>query len=54
MPPHWQGLIWGILPFGSSLLAILVIFIPERKRSLQWATESHANEELPVRARMAS
>jgi hypothetical protein len=21
---HWQGLMWGILPFGSSLLAILV------------------------------
>jgi hypothetical protein len=33
MPPHWQGLMWGILPFGSSLLAILVVFIPERKRS---------------------
>ena len=21
MPPHWQGLMWGIFPFGSSLLA---------------------------------
>lgn len=28
-PPQWQGLMWGTLPFGSSLLAILVLFIPE-------------------------
>jgi hypothetical protein len=54
MPPHWQGLMWGILPFGSSLLAILVVFIPERKRRLQWATESLANEEVLMHARMAS
>ena len=32
MPPHWQGVLWGTLPFGSSLLAILVIFIPDRQR----------------------
>ncbi len=32
MPPHWQGLMWGIFPFGSSILAILVILIPDRKR----------------------
>jgi hypothetical protein len=31
IPPHWQGLMWGILPFGSSILAILVLFIPERR-----------------------
>jgi hypothetical protein len=32
MPPHWQGLMWGIFPFGSSLLAILVVLIPSKKR----------------------
>ncbi len=32
MPPHWQGVLWGTLPFGSSLLAILVVLIPEGKR----------------------
>ena len=32
MPPHWQGLMWGILPFGSSILAILVVLIPEKRR----------------------
>jgi hypothetical protein len=29
IPPHWQGLMWGIFPFGSSLLAILVVLIPQ-------------------------
>jgi len=28
IPPRWQGLMWGTLPFGSSLLALLVLFIP--------------------------
>jgi hypothetical protein len=32
MPPHWQGVLWGILPFGSSLLAILVVLILRDKR----------------------
>jgi hypothetical protein len=31
MPPRWQGLMWGTLPFGSSLLAILVVLIPDEK-----------------------
>jgi hypothetical protein len=54
MPPHWQGLMWGILPFGSSLLAIFVVFIPERRRSLQRANNFLVNDELLVRGRMAS
>lgn len=32
MPPRWQGLMWGILPFGSSLVAILVVLLPEKRR----------------------
>ncbi|HEX4065047.1 MAG TPA: hypothetical protein VHZ09_03410 [Acidobacteriaceae bacterium] len=32
MPPHWQGILWGTLPFGSSLLAILLAFVPDRRR----------------------
>jgi len=31
IPPHWQGLMWGILPFGCSLLAILVVLIPGKR-----------------------
>jgi 6-pyruvoyl-tetrahydropterin synthase related domain len=31
MPTAWEGLMWGTLPFGCSLLAILLaIFLPER------------------------
>ena len=31
VPPHWQGLMWGILPFGSSIFALLVLLIPEKR-----------------------
>jgi hypothetical protein len=31
IPPQWQGMMWGILPIGSSILALLVLLIPERK-----------------------
>ena len=31
-PPHWQGVMWGTLPFGSSILAILVLLIPQKRR----------------------
>jgi hypothetical protein len=32
IPPHWQGLMWGTLPFGSSILALLVLLIPGERR----------------------
>lgn len=53
MPPHWQGLMWGILPFGSSLLAILVVLIPERRREELIAAEPYPEETL-VPGRLAS
>jgi hypothetical protein len=28
MPTHMQGLLWGILPIGSSILALLLLLIP--------------------------
>jgi hypothetical protein len=31
IPPRWQGLMWGTLPFGSSILALLVLLIPEER-----------------------
>jgi hypothetical protein len=43
-PPQWQGLMWGTLPFGSSLLAILVVFIPDKRRPRD------EQDEAPVRA----
>lgn len=46
IPPAWQGFMWGTLPFGSSLLAILVVCIPEkwgdRRRAASYATEEPA------------
>jgi hypothetical protein len=34
VPPAWQGIMWGILPMFSSLLAIfLVAFLPERRQA---------------------
>lgn len=27
-PPRWQGLLWGTLPFGSSLVALLLLLLP--------------------------
>jgi hypothetical protein len=54
MPPHWQGLMWGILPFGSSILAILILLLPEKQRQEARAKYSFASEESFVSGRMAS
>jgi hypothetical protein len=50
MPPQWQGMMWGILPFGSSLLAILVVLLPERKRYGLPAGQPFASDENLVHA----
>jgi hypothetical protein len=35
VPAPWEGLLWGILPLGSSILAIvLIILIPDRVRAV--------------------
>lgn len=34
-PPHWQGVLWGTLPFGSSLLAILIVLIPDGRPEVE-------------------
>ena len=31
IPPRWQGVLWGILPIGSSLLAMFLVLIPEKQ-----------------------
>jgi hypothetical protein len=54
IPPHWQGLMWGILPFGSSILAILVVMIPAKRRDEEVAEESYPEEESLVSGRLAS
>ena len=40
IPPAWQGIMWGILPFGSSILAILVLLILKEKRREQEIPDS--------------
>jgi hypothetical protein len=54
MPPRWQGLMWGILPFGSSLLAILVILIPEKRRQARQGGDLIATDENRMQGSLAS
>lgn len=53
-PPRWQGLIWGTLPFGSSILAILVFLIPEKRRRKEVVAEYPAAEDAIGTQRVAS
>ncbi len=39
MPPPWQGLMWGILPIGSSIVALLVLLIPSKQPGEQLVTQ---------------
>lgn len=55
MPPAWQGLMWGICPFGSSLVAILLLLIPDKKRrSVSLVEPVLSGEENPVFGRLVS
>lgn len=53
-PPPWQGLLWGLLPIGSSILALLLILIPNRRWEEQEAVYPSAREEDLVAGRMIS
>ena len=46
IPPAWQGLMWGIFPMGSSLLALLLVLIPERRQREREVAESDAQRDL--------
>ena len=54
IPPHWQGLMWGIFPFGSSIVALLVLLIPEKRPLESRVAFSHPSEEQLVTGRLAS
>jgi hypothetical protein len=54
MPPRWQGLMWGILPFGSSLLAIFVVLIPENLRYKRRADQPFVADDNLVHGRLVS
>ena len=54
IPPAWQGILWGTLPFGSSLLAILVVLIPEKRRDRHGEDYPYATDENLLPGRLAS
>ncbi|MFY9559341.1 MAG: hypothetical protein WAQ52_03835 [Terriglobales bacterium] len=39
-PQAWEGVLWGILPIGSSVLAMLLVLIPNRRWADQKVTDS--------------
>jgi hypothetical protein len=54
-PPAWQGIMWGTLPFGSSLLAILVVLlIPGERRRVPVDMEADETPERYAAGRMVS
>jgi len=54
IPPHWQGLMWGTLPFGSSILALLVVLIPEKRWNGSRIDQFSLRQEPRVPGRMVS
>ena len=54
MPPHWQGILWGLLPFGSSILAILVVLIPGSRSNVDREDYDYTSDETLVPGRLAS
>lgn len=54
IPPHWQGIMWGTLPFGSSLLALLILFIPDRREEENPPFVSSPTDEDFVSGRLVS
>jgi hypothetical protein len=54
MPPPWQGLAWGILPIGSSILAILLVLIPDKQRAEQPVPQAAVADQDLVLGRLAS
>jgi hypothetical protein len=45
IPPHWQGIMWGICPFGSSILALLFVLIPEKRPREDQVDDTFATHE---------
>jgi hypothetical protein len=54
IPPRWQGLMWGILPIGSSILAMFLVLIPERLWHRRRVLQPSATHENLVLGRLAS
>lgn len=47
IPPHWQGLMWGTLPICSSILALLLALVPDKRWEKRRVVQpSPAHEDL--------
>ena len=58
-PLGWEGILWGILPIGSSVLAMLLVLIPSRRvadvsETAKGSPESPTHEEDLVFGRLIS
>lgn len=50
IPPAWQGIMWGLLPIGSSVLAIVVVLLlPDKRRAAAPIEFPAATEPIYVR-----
>jgi hypothetical protein len=49
VPPPWQGLIWGILPIGVSLLAIFLELLLPKEHRISVPVETPVRAEDPER-----
>jgi len=54
VPPAWQGLLWGTLPIGSSLIAIFLVLLPEKKRAVAPAAQPETADRDLALGRLAS
>jgi hypothetical protein len=53
VPPAWQGLMWGIVPVGVSLFAMLVVLIPDRRRYPETVEYSPSDSDSEISMRGA-
>ena len=54
IPARWQGLVWGVLPIGSSILAMFLVLIPERRWHRQRVVQPRAADQDLALERLAS
>lgn len=53
-PTHWEDMMWGILPVGNSILALLLFLIPDRRRQIRAREDADLTDEPLVHERLAS
>ena len=54
IPPQWQGLMWGTLPMASSILAMLLVLIPDKKLARARIPQPASGDENLVLGRLIS